>query len=137
MAHYASDGSVVWAKNAGGTARDEAYAITSLSDNSTVVTGTFWGSATFGQGEPNQTTLDLIGSGDLFVVRYNSDGTLSWVKHAGGNEVYGNGIKALPDDSTVVIGRYNAATTFGQGEPNETVLDYIGSEDVFLARYYK
>ncbi|MCX6647487.1 MAG: PKD domain-containing protein, partial [bacterium] len=81
----AESGNLIWVKRAGGTSTDQGYGITTLSDNSTVVTGWFEGSATFGPGEPNQTVLTSAGTmgyEDIFIARYNPDGTLAWAKSA-------------------------------------------------------
>ena len=131
------DGKLIWAKRAGGAAYDHGYAITTLSDNSTVVTGYFEESATFGPGEPNMTVLTPVGIyPDIFIARYNPDGTLAWAKRAGGNRSdCGLGITALSDDSTVVTGHFMWPATFGPGEPNQTVLTSVGGYDIFIARY--
>jgi uncharacterized delta-60 repeat protein len=127
------DGNLIWVNQAGG---DEAFGngITSLSDNSTVVTGYFWGTATFGLGEPNETVLTTSGGYDIFIARYNLNGTLSWAKCTAGTG-YGSGwaITSLSDDSIVVTGQFSGSVTFGSGEINETVL--LGSNDIFIARY--
>ena len=65
-------GNLHWAKSAGGASYyDSGLGITTLSDNSTVVTGKFRESATFGPGEPNQTVLISAGDDDIFVARYS------------------------------------------------------------------
>ena len=128
-----SSGNLIWAKSAGGTGwADCGLGITTLSDNSTVVTGYFEGSATFGKDEPNEAVLEAVGYGDIFIARYNPEGSLAWVKQANGS---GYGITTLSDDSTVVTGCFSGITTFGEGEPNETVLESAGGEDIFVARY--
>ncbi len=131
VARYNPDGTLAWVKSAGGPSSDEGNAITTLSDDSTVVTGSYHDSATFGEGEPNETVLV---SGGIFVARYNPDGTLAWAKRAGGGGD-GNGITTLSDDSTVVTGYFQGIATFGEGEPEETVLISEGAGDIFLARY--
>jgi len=131
-------GNLIWAKRAGGTSNDTetGYAITTLSDNSTVVSGVFYGSATFGPGEQNHTVLNSAGGGDIFIARYNPDGALTWAKRAGGIAIdEGYGITALSDNSTVVTGAFADSATFGAGEPNQTVLTSAGSRDIFIARY--
>ena len=129
---------LAWAKRAGGSIFDESYGITALSDDSTVVTGFFEGSATFGPGEPNETILTAAGSGDIFIASYNPDGTLAWAKRAGGSAYNdeGYGITALTDNSTVVTGYFEETTIFGPGEPNETILTSAGNNDIFIARFY-
>jgi uncharacterized delta-60 repeat protein len=136
IARYNADGTLAWAKRAGGVSGDVGYRIAALSDNSTVVTGGFGGSATFGEGEPNETTLVSAGSFDIFIARYNADGTLAWAKRAGGYVVdVGSGITALSDNSTVVTGYFVDTATFGACEPNETTLVSAGGADIFIARF--
>ncbi|HEX9744095.1 MAG TPA: hypothetical protein VGB30_01600, partial [bacterium] len=101
------DGNLIWAKRAGGGFSDYGNGIAALSDNSTVVTGYFHSSSTFGEGEPNETTLVSKGGADIFIARYNPDGTLAWAKRAGGaSSGYGYAIAALSDNSTVVTGYF-------------------------------
>jgi uncharacterized delta-60 repeat protein len=136
IARYNPDGSLAWVKRTGGSSTDEGIAVTALSDNSTVVTGYFKDSATFGLGEANVTILTTAGGTDIFVARYNTDGTLNWAKRAGG--IGGDlsyGIIALPDDSTAVTGNYLGSPVFGPGEAKETILTSAGSYDFFIARY--
>ena len=137
VARYNPDGTVAWAKRAGGISGDGGYAITTLSDNSTVVTGYFLGSATFGQGESNETVLNSAGNhDDVFIARYNPDGTLEWAKRAGGTgHDFGRAIARTSDDSTIVAGHFNESAVFGEGEPNETALVGAGGNDVFVAWY--
>jgi len=134
IARYNPDGILAWAKRAGG--EDTGEGITTLSGNSTVVTGVFGGTATFGQGEPGETVLNTVGNFDIFIARYNPDGTLSWAKSAGGPFFdRGYGITTLSDNSTVATGYFESSTTFGPGEPNQTVLTSAGGQDIFIARF--
>ncbi|MEZ5966423.1 MAG: DUF2795 domain-containing protein [Planctomycetota bacterium] len=142
VARYAVDGSFTWAKRAGGTGPDGGHGVAALADGSSVVTGSFEGTATFGEGEPNETTLTAAGGEfdkDVFVARYAPDGTLAWVKRAGGGRSFdsGYGIVLRPDQAFMVVGAFNGDATFGPGEANETVLTSSRSiaPDLFLARY--
>jgi uncharacterized delta-60 repeat protein len=127
---------LIWAKSAGGSGVDIGEGITTLSDDSTVVTGYFSGSATFGKSDTNETVLTSAGKSDIFLARYNPDGTLAWVKRAGGPEkAGGSGITSLLDDSTVVAGNFRGSCTFGPGEKNEITLTTAGLADIFIARY--
>jgi len=135
-ARFNPDGSLAWAKSSGGATPEYDWGITSLSDNSTIITGWFQESATFGQGESNQTVLSSVGSADIFIARYYPNGTLAWAKRAGGSDWdEGWGITTLSDNSTVVTGRFSTSATFGPCEPNETVLTSAGGSDIFIARF--
>ena len=138
VARYNPDGTLAWAKCAGGSSDEGGGGITTLSDNSTVVTGSIFSVATFGPGEINQTILTSAGADDIFVARYNPNGTLAWARRAGGTgDDYGGGITTLSDDSTIATGQFTGSATFGPGEPNQTVLYSAGSDDIdlFIARY--
>jgi uncharacterized delta-60 repeat protein len=136
IARYNPDGTLVWAKRAGGSDRDRSKEVTKLFGNSTVVVGFFYGSATFAPGEPNQIVLNSDGDSDIFIARYNLDGKLIWAKRVGGaGHDICSGITTLTDNSTVVIGTFAGTATFGQGEPNQTVLSSAGECDSFIARY--
>ena len=136
VARYNPDGTLEWARQAGGTYEDIGWGITTLSDDSTVVTGHFRSSATFGEGEANETVLVSDGKSDIFIAKYNPNGTLAWAKRAGGTDHdHSYGITTLSDDSTVVTGWFWESATFGKGEANETVLEWNGDHDIFIARY--
>ena len=60
-----------WARRAGGDGDEWALGVAVLSDSSIFVTGYFSGSAIFGQGEINETTLISAGSNDIFLARYS------------------------------------------------------------------
>jgi hypothetical protein len=131
VAHYNPNGTLVWAIRAGGVDNEEGLGITALSDNSTVVTGDFWGSTTFGPDEINERVLWADGNNDIFIAHYNPDGTLIWAKRAGGSSYdYGDGITSLSDNSTVITGTFSGLASFGSGELNETILS--GNGNIYL-----
>jgi len=150
IACYDSDGALEWAKRAGGAGPDSGLAITALSDNSVVITGSYGNGGdpgefpcTFGLGEPNETTLAHAGWDDIFIARYNSDGTLAWAKRAAGeSQDKANGIATLSDDRFAIAGEFWEPCTFGEGEPGEiTLIPYPNSDpnfsydDIFVAWY--
>jgi hypothetical protein len=138
IARYNADGTLAWAERAGGILWDRGYGIAALSDGSSVVTGYFSSDATFGEYEVNETVLSSAGAHDVFVARYNSNGTLAWAERAGGeNYEIGFGIDVLPDGSAALATGYYSVqpATFGLGEDNETTLYSAGNGDVFVAEY--
>jgi len=135
IARYNPDGAFAWATRAGGEYQDEGYGITSIADGSVLVTGSFTGPATFGQGEPNEVTLS---PGGAFIAQYNPDGTVAWARGIGSNDGGGRsyGVSSFPDGSFVLTGQFRQSVTFGEGEPNETTLVSPGdTRSIFVARY--
>ena len=136
VAKYNSSGALQWAKRAGGTGFDEAYGIAVDGSGNSYVTGYFEGSATFGQGQANQTVLTAAGGADIFVAKYNSSGALQWAKRAGGTvDEVGYGIGVDSSGNSYVTGYFEGSATFGQGQANQTLLTAAGGSDIFVAKY--
>ncbi len=88
-----------------GVSDDSVWAYPSLfPDGSVVVGGVFGTSATFGQGQPNETTLTTLGARlDGFIARYEADGTFAWVTQLGpAGAAWVSGIAAGPNGVTYV-----------------------------------
>ena len=137
VARYNADGTLAWAKQAGGTGSDFSYSIASLGEGSCVVTGYFTGIATFGKDEPNETVLDSVTENSMiFVARYNPDGTLAWAKKAGGlNLDKARAVAATGSGGSAITGKFKATAVFGEGEANETTLEASLNYDIFVAGY--
>ena len=138
VARYNADGTLAWAKRAGGTGEDVGRGISTFSDGTSVVTGYFQNTATFGPGDPNVTTLRSRGEANIFIARYNADGTLVWAMPAVGYfQVIGNGISTFSDGTSVVTGYFTNTATFGAFEANETTLVSAGidANTLFIAKY--
>ena len=84
VAKYAPDGTLLWARSAGGIDTDRGLGIATDRGGNSYVTGRFLLTATFGAGEANETVLTAAGDFDVFVAKYASDGALLWARSAGG-----------------------------------------------------
>lgn len=143
IARYHPDGTLAWAKRAGGKGNyDIAFDLAATLDGGAVVAGMCgqdWcndpslGPATFGPGETLQTALPCTHLGDMFAARYANDGSLVWVRRAQSAAKYSEAtdLGVMPDGS-LVLGGYSSGLTFAPGEANETTLPDTGR---FLARY--
>lgn len=134
MAKYGPDGSLTFARSLGSA---EVIRAASLADGTTLVTGAFWASATFGAGEPNETTLTAPGERDAFLAKYAPDGRLAWVKQVTSVDLSheGRGI-TLTSDAVFVTGYFYQDATFAPGEPEELTLTDTGYGDLFVAKYW-
>ena len=127
---------LVWAERAGGTSADFGFGIAVDGAGNSYVTGEFQGSATFGPGETNETTLTSAGDRDIFVAKYDASGDLVWAKRAGGtSNDQGRGIAVDGSGNSFVTGSFQDPATFGPGETNETTLTSAGGSDIFVAKY--
>ncbi|GAB3171684.1 SBBP repeat-containing protein [Telluribacter humicola] len=123
---YNSQGDHQWSQWAGLTSKDEAYGIAVDGDGNVFITGVFSGMITFGT-----TTLTSEGAGDIFLTKYDTNGTFQWAKRAGGNQPDGgNDIAVDPIGHVYLIGDFNGTATFGT-----TSFTSSGGTDVAIAKY--
>jgi hypothetical protein len=135
VAMFASDGSLIWVRADGGAGSDQGGGVAIVGARDPVVVGSFDGVATFGMGNPAEATLTATGTRDMFVARYASGGTLTWVRQVSGNRVLPRSVVGLPDGAFVVVGEHDATTVLGAGESGQVSLPTAGSTDVFTAAY--
>ena len=134
FAKYTSKGYLAWAKNTGGG----GAGVSGCLDGSLLITGSFHGTAIFGEGDLNEISLTSSGSSDMYIARYNSDGSMAWAKNAESDAyVFASGheITTIKNCSSIVTGAFKESIVFGRGEENETSFTSAGKEDIFIAQY--
>lgn len=78
---YNPDGQLLWTKVVGGKGVDEAVAVVSDNSGNVYVTGTFLDTLAV----ENRQVINLNNSPDIFLIKFNAQGNLIWLKHYGGN----------------------------------------------------
>lgn len=133
IARYDSNGNNLWVHSGGSTtsfAGDPAKAVAVDGANNYYMTGDYTGTATF----DGLTVTNTGTSGtDIFVAKYNSDGLIQWLHHAGGPA----------SDKGYTIGVDQAGNSWvsgfagsGPGVVFDTItLPPLGNEYIFLAKY--
>lgn len=125
IAKLDSNGSYLWAKQAGGTSSDDGLGIATDSNGNCYVTGFFSDNATFGT-----TTLTSNGYNDIFIIKLDSNGNYLWAKQAGGAyDDQGRNISIDNCGNTYVTGVYQGYATFD----NSTITGN-GSVDIFVTK---
>lgn len=122
----------------GANSFDTARQVISYDDGSCVLSGILANSVTFGEGEANETTLTSVaGTFDVFLARYNADGTLAWARliPGTGNNDDASCMERFSDGSFVVSGAVDGTSTFGAGEATETAIAEVGEYSLFVAKY--
>lgn len=135
VARYRPDGSVAWARQAGGEFADRGHGVAVASDNSVLVTGEFTDSIAFGSyGEP--TVLAGRGDEDIFLARYLQNGSLVYAVGAGGTGIdMGLGISALPGGEAIATGPFDTGARFGTAAQDPVILESWNNPGGFLARH--
>jgi hypothetical protein len=119
------DGSVIWAKQLGGTSADTADALAVAPDGSTTVAGSMSGEFNVGDG-----SLKSAGADDVFIARFAPDGRRLWVKRIGSTDVDAAHAVAIDGEgNSYVTGVFRATVKFGEEE-----LSSVGDADIYLTK---
>jgi hypothetical protein len=129
LAKYDSNGNVLWAKSAGGTAYDNATCVTADASGNIYVAGHFY-SPTLICGS---FALTSEGHRDIFLAKYDSNGEVIWATSAGGEENdYASCVTLDASGSPLVAGGFYSPTlNFGS-----TILTNANTmvSDIFLVK---
>lgn len=129
IARFDTNGTVPWARQAGGTLPDSARAVTVTTGNQVFVAGYFSGAAAFG----GDTLVSVANTYDAFVTRLDTNGTFAFAQQAGGSDLggdFGLGVAVDAGGSVLLTGYFNGASALGGKTATST-----GAEDVFLTRF--
>ena len=137
LARFNANGTLAWAKRAGGTKQSIMNDAIAFDDGTIIATGYFDTSAVFGPGEANQTTL--TGKQEGFLAKYASTGSLLWVNRlASTGNSHGEVLARTSPTTFVVGGGFNDNVKFDSGQTSgDPVLYTAKAADVgtFLAKY--
>ncbi len=109
LAKWDKDGNFQWARRGGGNNLDVARGLAIDSSNNCYVTGSYRNIGVFGSHD-----VTSMGGYDVFVVKYNSEGTEQWVRSFGGeNNDNGHGIATDGAGNVYVTGDFAGEAAFG------------------------
>ncbi|MCK4654382.1 MAG: SBBP repeat-containing protein [Candidatus Cloacimonetes bacterium] len=125
VAKVSSDGSWLWANNAGGNGWDRGRGISVDNFGDLYITGGFSGTASFD---------DIVltsngGYNDIFTAKMSSDGNWLWANNAGGNDWdLSKSITIDPSGNSYIIGYFYVTANF-----DDITLTSNGDRDIFIA----
>jgi hypothetical protein len=135
LARYDDAGNLVWARKLGSSGEMGPESVLTLPDGSCMVTGWFSGSAVFGPGEANETTIVPQGWWDGFLAKFGADGSFLWARHIGPD---GQGVRlALLTDGTVglTLQSWNPSLALNLGLADEVKFDGLATYESAVAKY--
>ena len=140
IAKIDSNGSWVWAADAGSTSTDQGFIITAMGDNTALVSGVYSAAMTFFNSNGIASAVSLnapVGITDIFIAKISDAGNWIWAVDVGDVTVinggaYGMNITALADNGALVVGAYTAAMTFNTSSVN--LKPPVSAVDVFIAK---
>ena len=136
LAAYSDSGELSWAVIVAETTSSSfGWGVAAHESTGVYVSGYFMGTAVFGPGEANETTLGEPGAYDAFIAKYSLSGELQWARSVASSSAdIGTNMAILDDGSAVVSMALGGTAVFSEGEPDEVTLTCT-SWDVFIARY--
>lgn len=133
IAKYSENGTLLWAVHFGGTGSDVAYGVTTDPLGNIYVCGSFSSQSDFNAG-PGTDIRTPQGMTDVYIVKYNSDGSYSWAFTFGGDsndtayDIIHDG-----NNSIYAIGSYEDTMRVLVDDPGSKLITN-GKKDVFLIK---
>ena len=138
IAKYSPTGSLLWARRGGAADADVGRAITVDRTGACIVTGSFRGVATFdgAAGSPPLTVRAGSTSADVFVVKYDANGTPLWGRVGYGPGVkIGRGICTDQSKSIYLMTYFNDALTLTSTTDSVQLTTSVNNRDVVVVKY--
>ncbi|MGE5313844.1 MAG: T9SS type A sorting domain-containing protein, partial [Acidobacteriota bacterium] len=130
LAKYNTNGECLWAVPIGGKSIDVGLGVTMDLKGNCYVTGTFQGTAAFGNGKALITQANAT---DMFVAKYDSYGACLWAVRGGSTNSssgsFGRSISVDPAENVYVTGSFYGTMQFAN-----SALDAGGGKDIFIAK---
>jgi len=123
---YDGAGSVVWTKTAGGSGDDYANDVTVDTDGNAYIAGVFSSTALF-----DTKTLTSRGNSDIFITKYDKDGSVVWALKADGSGgfEFAYGMATDQNKAILLTGSFVGTVNFGS-----TVQIANNGSEIFLAK---
>lgn len=142
LVKFNTNGVVQWVSKVGSTAADIAYAIAVDSTDSVYITGQGGSNVTvkaynFDESEFG-TSISNLGGNDVFLVKYNSTGTVQWMTRLATNTNDSGRSLAIDSSNNICLaGQFTGTSNsiYGQSTSLFSVIPNSGDMDVFIVKY--
>jgi ELWxxDGT repeat protein len=126
-------GSVAWARAMGAIGNEVTTTrVMGTADGGLIVAGTFGASSFVIGSGADQVSLTTAGGSDVFLAKFDRDGTLLWARSGGGASFETpSALMELPGGAVVLTGTFSSTVATFSG----LTLSTAGGNDAFIARY--
>jgi hypothetical protein len=140
---YTSTGTLIWAFNVGGNDRDAAYGVAIDNANNIYITGYFRNTVDFdpSAGTANVTSNGNTGgdpgySGEIYLAKYDANGTYAWAFNIGGTTKSDDGQDIVVDNSgnLILTGFFAGSNVDFDPSGSSFLMSSVG-EELFMAKY--
>ena len=134
LVKYDANGNVLWAKRAGGSSWDFGEAVTVDNWGNIYLTGYYWSESIIFGSDTLHNIQGALAVGDIFIVKYDSNGNELWAKSFGGNSNdAANCVTTDPSGNVYIAGLFQSdSITFG----TTTLMNYGNNSpcQIFLTK---
>lgn len=135
LAKYNSNTSFAWARAMGGTSWEYSDGIDIDSSNNPIITGRFYSTSIDFNDATGDDIKSTFGNSDIFITKYNTDGSYGWTKQIGGTGgETGYDIVINQADDYYITGYYQNTVNFDVFGTDPHTSN--GSSDIFITKYY-
>ena len=135
LARYNADGGLAFAYRLGGNQTDYGYALATTGDDKILLTGRFQKEVDFDPGHGGEVRQASFNSTDIFLARYNPDGSLDEVATLGGNNFQtATSLAVDSEDNIIIAGYYENRMSLNPGATNDDFSN-PGTKNGFVAKY--
>ena len=138
LTKFNADGSYAWTKSMGGTGTDSSNSVSIDTYGNVYVTGIYWGTVDFNPDPVATDNKTSAGNNDVFLTRFNADGSYAWTKSMGGmDQAFSNSISIDTYGNVYVTGFYSGTVDFNPdpvATDNHTATGIL-TYDIFLTRF--
>jgi hypothetical protein len=136
ISKYDANGNFIWAKQMGGaSASGYAISMDRRANGDLYITGSYTGTVDFDPGVGVTNSTSVLGSIDIFVAKYDSNGNLIWIKSIGsGGLDAGASIKVDAFGNSYITGGYTGSVDFDPNPFAATTLTTAGFTDVYVLK---
>ena len=135
FARYNADGGLSFAYRLGGPGFNYGYALATTNDNKILLLGRFQKEVDFDPTAGQEVRQGSFNSTDIFIARYNPDGSLDEVATLGGNNFQtANSLAVDSENNIIIAGSYQNRIALNPGSSIEDFLN-VGTNNGFVAKY--
>ena len=133
LAKYTPAGILTWVQQINGSVTNNNSNLYVNSQDEVYVDGPFNATITFSNG----TSLNPVGTRDIFLSKFGADGTFQIARDVGGSgaSLYNYGMAESSDDNIYISGFFNGSVDFDPSAASVALVHDHGYQDLFLAKF--
>lgn len=134
---YNASGTYISTKTIGGINSERLGSLAVDSSNNLFITGTFQATVDFNPGGAPDSIVTAASTSyvDVFLTRYNANGTYGWTKTVNATTVQPQSMTVNSSGQVYVVGYFYQTTDFNSGGGGDIIVPASGNDETYLSKY--